>query len=130
MRKLLLSLIAVFLIHPAFAHEGHDQAPGMLKASHGGTVLSGKEINLEYMVSAGEVKIYPMTHDGKDVPSDKVKVTATAKTPKGKAETLNVIQKDGAFLSQVDFKNAYRVEVSVTTETNGKKDSFKFQVEK
>ena len=130
MRKLLLSICAVFLIQPAFAHEGHDQAPGVLKASHGGTVLAGKEINLEYIVSAGEVTIYPITHEGKDVPSDKVKVNATARAPKGKSEVLKVIQKDGAFTSQVDFKNAYRVEVNVTTETNGKKDSFKFQVEK
>lgn len=112
------------------AHEGHDQAPGALKASHGGTVLAGKEINLEYMTSANEVKLYPLTHDGKDLSPDKVKVSAVAKAPKGKPEALIVTTAEGAFATKVDFKNAYRVEVTVTTETNGKKDSFKFQVEK
>lgn len=130
MRKLLILISALFIAQPLFAHEGHDQAPGMLKASHGGTVIAGKEINLEYIVAGNEVKLYPLTHEGKDVPSDKVKVSATAKAPKGKAETLAVSFKDGAFLGTVDFKNAYRVEVNVGTETNGKKDSFKFQVEK
>ncbi|MDG0817672.1 hypothetical protein [Bdellovibrio svalbardensis] len=130
MKHLLLSLITVLLIQPAFAHEGHDQAPGTLKASHGGTVLAGKEINLEYMTSANEVKLYPITHEGKDLAADKVKISATAKAPKGKAEVLQIVPKDGSFVTQVDFKKAYRVEVIVTTESNGKKDSFKFQVEK
>lgn len=131
MKKLLLSITAVLLIQPTFAHEGHGQAPGILKASHGGTVLAGNEINLEYMVSANEVKLFPVTHDGKDLAADKVKVSATTKAPKGNVEVLKITPAtDGSLMTQVDFKNSHRVEVNVTTETNGKKDSFKFQVEK
>lgn len=130
MKQLLIILSAIFMTQPLLAHEGHDQAPGMLKASHGGTVVPGKEINLEYIVSASEVKLYPLTHEGAEIPSDKVKVSASSQAPKGKPETLAVTFKDGSFLTKVDFKNAYRVEVIVTTETNGKKDKFKFQVEK
>lgn len=130
MKFIFILISAIFINLPLFAHEGHDQTPGLNKASHGGTVLAGKEINLEYIVAGNEVKLYPVSHEGKEVPSDKVKITATAKAPKGKIENLPVSFKDGAFLVSVDFKNAYRVEVNVSTETNEKKDSFKFQVEK
>ncbi|MGZ3804313.1 MAG: hypothetical protein ACXVB4_08900 [Pseudobdellovibrionaceae bacterium] len=130
MTKLTLSLSAFLLIPFAFAHEGHDITPGMLKSLHGGSVLAGKEINLEYTISSNEVKLYPLSHEGKDLPSSQVKVSATAKTPKGKTEALKLEPKEGVLTTQVDFKDAYRVEVNVKTESNGKKDAFKFQVEK
>ncbi|WP_374074640.1 hypothetical protein [Bdellovibrio bacteriovorus] len=129
MKNVLLALSTVLFLQPAFAHEGHE-TPGVIKALHGGTALSGKEINLEYMVSGTELKIYPVSHEGKDLPAAQVKVSATAKAPKGKAEALKLENKDGAFVTQVDFKNAYRLEVNVITESAGKKDTFKFQVEK
>lgn len=130
MTKLLLSIGTILLLQTAFAHEGHDLAPGMLKANHGGTVLAGKEINLEYVGSANELKLYPVSHEGKDLTPSQVKITATAKAPKAKAENLKLESKEGALVSQVEFKNAYRIEVNVTAEANGKKDTFKFQVEK
>lgn len=113
-----------------FAHEGHDEAPGATKAIHGGTVKSGKEINLEYVVAGSEVKLYPITHEGTDLPTTDVKLTATAKSPKGKAETAKLELKDGAYVTQVDFKGAYRVEMNVVADVRGKKSNFKFQVEK
>lgn len=114
----------------AFAHEGHDAAPGSLKTNHGGTVKSGKEINMEYVVSGTEVKLFPASHDGKDLPPTDVKLSATSKSPKGKAEAVKVEVKDGAFVTSVDFKGAYRVELSVVADYNGKQSTFKFQVEK
>ncbi|HEY8272329.1 MAG TPA: hypothetical protein VIG33_15665 [Pseudobdellovibrionaceae bacterium] len=130
MKKILLSMSAILFLQPALAHEGHDVAPGALKALHGGSVLAGKEINLEYIVTSNQVKLYPLSHEGKDLEPSQIKVKATAKAPRGKSENLKVELKEGALTTQVDFKNAYRVEVNVNTETNGKKDSFKFQVEK
>ncbi|WP_413943149.1 hypothetical protein [Bdellovibrio sp. HCB-162] len=129
MKNILITLSTILFLQPVLAHEGHE-TPGVIKAVHGGTALPGKEINLEYMVSGTELKIYPVSHEGKDLNASQVKVSATAKAPKGKAENLKLENKDGAFVTQVDFKNAYRLEVNVTTETSGKKDSFKFQVEK
>lgn len=113
-----------------FAHEGHNNAPGSLKANHGGTVKAGKEINLEYVVKGNELKIYPASHEGADLAATDVKVTATAKLPKGKAEAIKLEAKEGAFVTTVDFKSAYRVEMVVSTDYKGKKDTFKFQVEK
>lgn len=130
MKTLIAGLIILSAAVTSFAHEGHGDAPGSLKANHGGTVKSGKEINLEYVVSGLELKVYPASHEGADVPAADVKVTATAKLPKGKPEILKFEIKDGAYTAQVDFKNAYRVEMFVTTELKGKKETFKFQVEK
>lgn len=112
------------------AHEGHDNTPGSLKANHGGTVKPGKEINLEYVVSGNELKLYPASHEGADLASADVKLTATNKLPKGKAESLKIETKNGVFIAPIDFKTAYRIEVVATVEYQGKKNSFKFQVEK
>lgn len=129
LKKIMLSVILVGSLN-LFAHEGHDEAPGALKANHGGTVKAGKEINLEYVVAGNLVKIYPVSHDGKDLLQSDAKLAATVKAPKGKAEPAKLDFKDGSYVTSVDFKGAYRIEVNVTAEVKGKKDSFKFQVEK
>lgn len=123
-------VVAIIFSMSAFAHEGHDDAPGSIKANHGGTVKAGKEINLEYVVSGSEVKLFPVSHDGKDIPSADVKLTLTAKLPKGKAEAVKTESKDGAIVAKVDFKTAYRIEMTVDADHLGKKSNFKFQVEK
>lgn len=128
-KKLLLASILAGSMN-VLAHEGHDQTPGALKAIHGGTVKPGKELNLEYVVSGTEVKLYPVSHEAKDVSAAEVKLTGTATLPKGKATPAKIEFKDGVYVTNVDFKSAYRVEMNVTAETNGKKSTFKFQVEK
>jgi hypothetical protein len=130
MKQFFVLIVGTVLAFSAFAHEGHDDAPGALKAAHGGTVKAGKQINLEYVVSGDEVKLYPIGHDGKDLGPSAVKLTATAKSPKGKEVTLKLEPKDGALAGKVDFAGAYRVEMKVSADVQGKKDAFKFQVEK
>ena len=111
------------------AHEGHDEAPGVVKANHGGVVQSGRDINLEFVVQGNEISIYPVSHEGADRISD-VKLSATSKIPKGKAEVLKIENKAGVFKAKIDFKGAYRSEIVVSADVLGKKDTFKFQVEK
>lgn len=125
-------IISIFLLGTlnAFSHEGHDSTPGSLKANHGGNVKAGKEINLEFVVSGNELKLYPTSHEGMDLASAEVKLTGTSKLPKGKTENLKIEIKNGAFVAFIDFKTAYRVEVMLTAEFKGKKDTYKFQVEK
>jgi hypothetical protein len=130
MKKLFAIMVSSLLSISAFAHEGHDDAPGALKAVHGGTVKAGKEMNLEFVVSGDELKLYPVGHDGKDLSAAAVKLQATAKSPKGKEAPLKLEPKDGALAGKVDFAGAYRVEVKVVANVGGKTDSFKFQVEK
>ncbi len=112
------------------AHEGHDATPGALKSNHGGVVKAGKEINLEYVVSGAEVKLYPLSHDGKDLKVTEVTVDVTSKLPKGKDMKLKTDVVDGVYTAKVDFKNAYRLEMNVETSHQNKKSTFKFQVEK
>lgn len=128
-KKMILS-IAMMGALSALAHEGHDEAPGAIKANHGGTVKPGKEINLEYVVSGSEVKLFPVSHEGKDLTESEVKLIVTTKLPKGKAEAIKLESKEGAFVAKIDFKKAYRVEMNVDAEIKGKKSNFKFQVEK
>ncbi len=127
--KIILSIVLLGSLS-SFAHEGHDDAPGAIKANHGGTVKAGKEINLEYVVSGTDVKLFPVGHDGKDLTAAEVKLAVTTKLPKGKAEPVKIESKDGAFVVKVDFKTAYRIEMNVEVDAKGKKSSFKFQVEK
>ena len=122
------SLLAVSL--NLMAHEGHNQTPGSLKANHGGTVKAGKEINLEFVASGNELKLYPASHEGSDLALTDVKITATAKLPKGKPENLKIENKNGTLVATIDFKTAYRIEVVATADYKGKKDTFKFQIEK
>lgn len=129
LNKVIFTALFAFSLN-LMAHEGHDNTPGSLKANHGGTVKAGKEINLEFVVSGNELKLYPASHEGTDLAPADVKLTATSKLPKGKVENLKVEIKNGAFVATIDFKNAYRVEVVATTDHKGKKDTFKFQVEK
>lgn len=114
---------------PLQAHEGHD-GYGALKSSHGGTVLPGKQINLEYITSANEVKIYPLSHQGDTLDLAQIKVSAVSKLPKGKEENLKLELKEKALVGTVDLKKSHRAEVIVTADVQGKKDVFKFQVEK
>lgn len=127
--KIILSIGLLFTTN-LVAHEGHDNAPGTRKANHGGKVEGGKEINLEYVVSGTEVKLFPATHEGKDLAPSEVQLTAQAKLPKGKLEPVKLIEKDGAFVAQVNFKTAYRVEMNVEALVKGKKSTFKLQIEK
>ena len=128
-KKIILPIVILVSFHVS-AHEGHDILPGSLKANHGGIVQAGKDINLEYVVSGTEVKLFPLSHDGKDLASAEVKLAVKAKLPKGKAETVKLELKDGVAVATVDFKNAYRVEMNVEADHQGKKSVFKFQVEK
>lgn len=128
-KKIILAAVMMVTVN-LFAHEGHDQVPGALKANHGGVVKAGHQINLEYVVSANTVKIFPVSHDGIDLLQNEVKISATVKAPKGKAEPAKLEFKDGSYVTTVDFKGAYRIEMVVTAEIKAKKDSFKFQIEK
>lgn len=130
MYKKLLAALLFVISGSLFAHEGHDDAPGSLKANHGGVIKAGKDINLEYKVTGDVVELFPVSHEGKDLPTTEIKLTATGKLPKGKAELLKLEVKNGVYTASLDFKGAYRIEISVTADNHGKISTFKFQAEK
>jgi hypothetical protein len=124
-----LITLASFSAFNCWAHEGHS-VPGVLPSTHGGTAIGGKDINIEYITNDKELLIYPLSHDGKDLSLEKVKISGTAKAPKGKNEILLFNSKDGVFMTQVDFQKNHRVEINIVTELNQRKSEFKFQMEK
>lgn len=130
MFKKILTAILLLVSVKLLGHEGHDHNPGALKANYGGVVKAGQSINLEYVIAGDELKLYPATHESKDIPLAEVILKATTKLPKGKAEDLKLVVKDGAYIAKLDFKGAYRIEISVNADNKGQKSSFKFQVER
>ena len=130
MLKKIVALVVILGALIVTAHEGHDDAPGALKANHGGVVKAGKEINLEYVVKGDLVELYPVSHEGKDLASTDVKLTVKTTLPKGKPEAAKVDVKNGTFVAKADFKGAYRIEFNVVADSKGKLSIFKFQVEK
>lgn len=125
-----LFITAILFSTVSFSHEGHDQLPGALKSNHGGVVQAGKEINLEYVVSGNEVKLYPLSHEGKDIPLKDVSFSVTSKRPKEKSSAIKVDEVDRVSILKVDFKKAYRIEVEVKVDHIGRESHFKFQVER
>ncbi len=128
MKAFLFSVLTVASFS-VFAHEGHSDAPGSLKAFHGGVVKTGHQLNLEVVSSGGELKIYPLAHEGGDIPLAEVKISAMAQPPKGKPFAVSFEPKDGAYYSKVDFKGAYRLNVEMKAEYRGNTDKIKVQVE-
>ncbi|QDK44640.1 hypothetical protein B9G69_010310 [Bdellovibrio sp. SKB1291214] len=124
-----LSSILFFGVN-SIAHEGHDEIPGQIKAQHGGIVKAGKEINMEMLVSGDSIQFFPLAHSGEDLKIADVKLTGTAKTPKGKPQALTFTNDGKAFATKVDLKGAYRADLDIKAQHSGKTDSFKFLLEK
>ncbi len=124
----LITLLAFSSI--GHAHEGHDQLPGQLKALHGGLVKTGKEMNLEMVFAQETAKFYPVAHENETIDLSKVKLTGTAKKPKGKETPLSFNSDGKSFTTKVDLKGSYRADLVIQVEYDGKKDTFKFLVEK
>lgn len=129
MKKTLVTLSLLALSAVAFAHEGHDQAPGATKSIHGGTVQSGKQLNLEVIVAGNMLTVYPTSHEGKDIAAKDVKIEAMATPKKGKAFPVKLEPTKGGYTATVDLQGANRLPVTVNVTTQGKTDHFTVQVE-
>lgn len=126
----LLFILSFIFSHPSFGHEGHNNTPGTFKSLHGGTVLIGKETNIEVIVNGTEINIYPTSHESKDLLSSQIKIAAMAKPKKGASYPIALAPMKIGFKAKVDLKGANRlpVEINVTNEKS-KTDKFTIQVE-
>jgi len=129
MKKIAFLWMMIFCGGMAFAHEGHDDTPGQLKAVHGGVVKAGKQINLEYVVSGSEIRLYPLAHGGQELKMADLEISGTAQAPKGKPQKLSFKQADGAFVGELSFGAAYRLSLNITAKYKSKADVFKIQAE-
>lgn len=128
------SVTSIFLFSLMFgfttqAHEGHD-VPGQIKALHGGITKPGKIMHMEMLVTENKVQLFPLAHAGEELKASDVKITGTAKTPKGKPQSLTFTAEGNAFSTQVDLQGSYRANLEIKATYGGKVDNFKFIVEK
>lgn len=130
MKKIILTMMIIFLPLTGFAHEGHDKMPGAVAAPHGGIMHDLENMYLELLVDASGVKLYPYDHDLKPLALKDVKIEGTATLPKKtKAEKVIFTQEGAAFGATVDAKGTHRYKLEVTVTHQGKKDKAKFNVE-
>lgn len=113
-----------------FAHEGHNEVPGQIKSIHGGIVKAGKELNLEMVATDSAVQFFPLAHPGDKLVIADVKISGTAKTPKGKPQNLKFTGDEKSFSTTVDLEGSYRANLEIKVQYTGKTDTFKFIVEK
>ena len=129
MKKMMIAIAILSMPLTILAHEGHDKTPGSLKSLHGGVVQGGKQLNLEVIVNANEVTIFPTSHEGKDVAAKDVKIEATAKPKKGKVYPVNFVNAKGGFNAKVDLQGSNRLPITINVTNEGKTDHFTVQVE-
>lgn len=128
--SLAAALVLSLFASASLAHEGHDQVPGSLKAMHGGIPKAGKLMNMEMLAIENKVQLFPRAHEGETLDMTKLKISGTAKSPKGKSQSLKLTQVEKAFNTEVDFQGSHRVNLEIKAEYEGKTDTFKFLVEK
>jgi hypothetical protein len=121
---------AITLSMTAFAHEGHDKAPGALSAPNGGSIKGTSSYFAEVVYDAGKVKVFVYDHDMKSLKSSSVKVTATVKFPKSsKPAELKLTPSGDALVGTVDAKGAHRFSVNLSIGKDGKSEKVSFNIE-
>jgi|GEM_PF-1988886 len=125
----MLFVAALLLTSPVLAHEGHE-LPGQLKATHGGLIKTGKQMNMEMVYTGDTVRFYPQPHPGETIDMAQVKLSGSSKTPKGKPQTLSFTSDGKSFSTRVDLQGSYRADLDIKVDYENKIDQFKFLVEK
>ena len=128
--KAFIFSMALLLSLSSFAHEGHDQTPGALKAQYGGVVKTGKEFNLEMVVIGGNIEIFARAHEGEPLEFKDLQMTVTATAPKGKPQVVTLQKGEKSFKGTLDFQKAYRLNLEIKTDYQKKQDNYKFLAEK
>lgn len=125
------AILAFLLALPtiAIAHEGHE-APTSVQSIHGGMAQAGDMINMEYVFSKDELKIFPRVHEGDDLKIKDLQMMVTFKKPREKAISVPVTFKDNYFSAKVDFGKAHRIEVQSSVTYKNKTEKFTYQLEK
>jgi hypothetical protein len=128
--KSIIAALMITLSLSAFAHEGHDQTPGALKAQHGGVLKTGKDFNMEMVIIGNNIEFFPRAHDGEVFEMKDLQMVVTASAPKGKPQPVTLQKGEKSFKGTVDFQKAYRLNLEAKTEYQKKSDLFKFLAEK
>ena len=128
LRLVLIAALALLPLTPALAHEGHD-VPGQVKSRHGGIVKTGKQMHMEMLALDGKIQFFPFPHENEKLDLNKLNLTATIKSPKGKPADMPLKKETNSFSGTYKLEGSYRADIEVSVDYNGKKDKFKFLVE-
>lgn len=131
MKTLFIALAFIATPYSSFAHEGHDKTPGAVSAPHGGSVQGTSELYIELVTTKDGVIVYPISHDGKALPTSGLSLKGEFQVPrKGKAEKVTFVPAQDSFSAKIDAKGAYRYSLELKVAPKGKKEeSLKFNVE-
>jgi len=129
LHALISTLMIVLAPLASSAHEGHDHAPGVIQAPHGGVAKAGTHVSLELVTEGKTLKLYPL--DAATKPLAGARVSATAQLPKSKKkETVSLTSKGEYFEGTFASGGAYRYTLEVKVGVGKVKDEkFVFQVE-
>ena len=123
-------------VQTTYAHEGHA-TPGSAQARHGGVIKQTKNLFLELVTEGSTLKLYPMDHDYKAVPLDKVKLESTLEFPKGKKGGGKIVLSEHSvpeegkshYMGTVDSKGLNRFTLKIKATYLDTKGDVKFTVE-
>lgn len=125
-----LTLAAAFST-PTLAHEG-THGPEQKRAPHGGILRDGPTLMLELIKENNLITIYPLSHEGKSINPQKLKLVkdkTSLKDSKGKVLPLEITQNDTAFLATLKSKESHRYALELTVDYEGKTNKASWQIE-
>jgi hypothetical protein len=124
-------MMFVSLISFSYTHEGHDHGPATVEAPNGGVIKTLEEVHIEVIAEKGSstVKIY--VYDTKMGKADlsKYPIKATATLPRGKAESLELKNKNDYLEYTFDAKKAHRYTLDLSIKQHGHDDKLSFTIE-
>lgn len=130
MKKILLLTIFAFATI-ATAHEG-AHGPEQKMAPHGGIIRDGASLMFELVKSGDNIKIYPLTHDGKSIEAKLVEVD-TKKTSltdaKNKPVNHTLTPAGDAFVVKFEKGQSHRYSLNLVARFEGKENKGKWQIE-
>lgn len=130
MKKLMMTAFLLFSLG-AIAHEG-AHGPEQKVAPHGGVLRDSASLMFELVKSGDNIKIYPMTHDGKAIEAKLVEVDTkkTSLTDAKKKTVEHTVTSDGeALVLKFEKGNSYRYSLSLSVRYEGKENKANWQIE-
>lgn len=129
--RLVVAVSAIIsLSQTAFAHEGHDHAPGVINAPHGGVLEETDRFAVELVTVKEGLKLYLFDHEMNSVDLKGVQVEGKMTLPRNKkSEAVSFKLAKDHFEAKVKAKGAYRYVLDLSVTKSGKTDKVRFNVE-
>lgn len=134
MKKIFTALIllpSLLFSFASFAHEG-AHGPEQKVAPHGGILRDGTSLMFELVKSGDNIKIYPLTHEGKVIDVKLIEVDSKKTTltdAKKKTIKYNLIPEGDALIVKFEKGGSYRYSLNLIARFEGKENKASWQIE-